>query len=172
MKRIIFIVLLLGSGQPIYAAAPQTKSSFIVQATIEKGCSLVNSEQNMDFGQHSALSQEKITSSIINTNTTWSIKCTERMPVSVMLDAGEYFDVNHNRRMKNSSSSEYINYKLYTSSSLNTEYMAGNIYPLSPTTAANSILDFSVYGVADLDNNNQFRSAGIYKDTVSILISW
>jgi spore coat protein U-like protein len=125
----------------------------------------------MDFGRHSAILQEKVTSSIINTAATWNIKCTEKLPVNIILDGGENLS-NNIRRMKHISSSEYINYKLYTSNSLDTEYLAGNSYSIQPTTAANPILDFSIYGVADLDNNNQPRSAGIYKDTVSILITW
>lgn len=171
MKKIVLILLVFSLSLSVYAVSPETQSTFKVQAKIEKGCSLKNIEQNIDFGQHAALSQNKINASIINSGMTWSIKCTEKMPVSIMLNEGENFE-NSNRRMKHSSISEYIDYKLYTSSTLNSEYLAGNSYSLTPTTAANPILDFSIYGVANLGNNNQSRSAGIYKDTVLILITW
>ena len=52
------------------------------------------------------------------------------------------------------------------------EYASGSSYSLTPTTAVNTLLDFSVYAVADLNNNNQPRSAGLYKDTVAITITW
>lgn len=172
MKKILFIILLSTYVNSIYAANPQTKSTFIVQAGIEKGCSLDNRDQNIEFGKHSALSQAKFISSIVNSKSTWNIKCTENMPVNIMINEGDNFDSSNVRRMKHNNSPEYVKYRLYTSSSLDSEYLAGNVYPLVPVNSTNSILDFSIYGVADLENNNQSRSAGTYKDSVSILISW
>ncbi|HCW3749053.1 spore coat U domain-containing protein [Acinetobacter baumannii] len=158
-------------SQYLYAADPQTSSSFKVQATIENGCSIDNVEQKIDFGQHSALSNDKIVSNIINTNTTWNIRCTEDLPVNILLDGGENLE-NKTRRMKNSTSSDYIAYKLYNSSGLTTEYSAGNTYSLPTTSVANHLVNFGVYGVVDLENNNEARATGIYKDTVSIMITW
>ncbi|ENX36221.1 hypothetical protein F889_00380 [Acinetobacter colistiniresistens] len=172
MKRIVFVLCNLSIISPYcLASAPQTTSTFKVLAKLEKGCGLSYNEQKMDFGQHPAISQEKIKSSIINNTSTWNIKCSEKLPVSISIDGGQNY-LNDSRRMKNMSSSDYIVYKLYSSNSLNTEYLAGQKYSLNPTTSVNSILDFSIHGVADLNNNNQPRSAGVYKDTVSILIAW
>jgi len=158
-------------SQSLYAVAPQSSSSFKVQATIENGCSIDNIEQNIDFGQHSALSNDTIISNIVNTNSTWNIRCTEDLPVNVSLDGGENLE-NNTRRMKNSTSSDYISYKLYNSSGLTTEYLVGNTYSLPTTNVANNLVNFGIYGVVDLENNNESRASGIYKDIVSIMITW
>ncbi len=75
-------ILLLSMSQLIYAADPQLNSSFKVQAKIENGCSIDNIEQKIDFGQYSALSKDKVVASIINSKSSWNIRCTESLPVS------------------------------------------------------------------------------------------
>lgn len=163
-------ILLLSVSQCIYAADPQLSSSFKVQAKIENGCSIDNIEQNINFGQYSALSKDKVVSNIINSKDSWNIRCTENLPVSISIDGGENLDSNI-RRMKNSSSN-YLSYKLYNSSNLTTEYIVGNKYLLPTTTPTNRLVNFEIYGVVDLGNNNESHAAGIYKDTVSIMITW
>jgi spore coat protein U-like protein len=164
-------ILLLSVSPFIYAQDPQYTSNFKVQAKIENGCSIDNIEQNIDFGKYSALSKDKAVANIINSKGSWNIRCTESLPVSISIDGGENLD-NNIRRMKNSSSSNYLSYKLYNSSGLTTEYVVGNKYLLPATTQANRLANFEIYGVVDLDNNNEPHTAGIYKDTVSIMITW
>ena len=48
----------------------------------------------------------------------------------------------------------------------------GNKYLLPATTPTNRLANFEIYGVVDLENNNEPHVAGIYKDTVSIMITW
>ncbi len=55
---------------------------------------------------------------------------------------------------------------------LSTEYVVGNKYLLPATTPTNRLANFEIYGVVDLENNNEPHTAGIYKDTVSIMITW
>ncbi|MFU0487269.1 spore coat protein U domain-containing protein, partial [Acinetobacter baumannii] len=62
--------------------------------------------------------------------------------------------------------------QLYNSSSLSNEYIVGNKYLLPATTPTNRLANFEIYGVVDLENNNEPHVAGIYKDTVSIMITW
>ncbi|MDN8171650.1 Csu fimbrial biogenesis protein CsuB, partial [Acinetobacter baumannii] len=50
--------------------------------------------------------------------------------------------------------------------------IVGNKYLLPATTPTNRLANFEIYGVVDLENNNQPHVAGIYKDTVSIMITW
>ncbi|MDW5358023.1 SCPU domain-containing protein, partial [Acinetobacter baumannii] len=52
------------------------------------------------------------------------------------------------------------------------EYIVGNKYLLPTTTPTNRMANFEIYGVVDLENNNEPHTAGIYKDTVSIMITW
>lgn len=172
MKYLYFkAIFLLSVSQFIYAADPQLNSSFKVQAKIENGCSIDNIEQNMDFGKYSALSKNKVVTNIINSKGSWNIRCTESLPVSISIDGGENLQ-NNTRRMKNCSSPNYLSYKLYNSSSLSNEYIVGNKYLLPATTPTNRLANFEIYGVVDLENNNEPHAAGIYKDTVSIMITW
>ncbi|EPB6462820.1 spore coat U domain-containing protein [Acinetobacter baumannii] len=181
MKYLYFkAIFLLSVSQFIYAADPQLNSSFKVQAKIENGCSIDNIEQNMDFGKYSALSKNKVMTNVINSKGSWNIRCTESLPVSISIDGGENLQ-NNTRRMKNSGRVKlevrhkppnYLSYKLYNSSSLSNEYIVGNKYLLPATTPTNRLANFEIYGVVDLENNNEPHAAGIYKDTVSIMITW
>ncbi|MDX8254559.1 spore coat U domain-containing protein [Acinetobacter pittii] len=172
MKDFCFKAIFLLLVSPfIYAADPQLNSSFKVQAKIENGCSIDNVEQKMDFGQYSALSKDKVIANIRNSATSWNIRCTESLPVNISIDGGQNLE-NNIRRMKNTSSSDYLSYKLYNSSSLTNEYVVGSTYLLPATTPTNHLANFQIYGVVDLGNNNESYTAGIYKDTVSIMITW
>ncbi len=172
MKNIFLIFIGLSfSSQACFAAISQTKTNLKIQAKIEKGCSLTNKEYQLDFGRHPSVSQEKIIANVINNSSSWNLKCTEKIPVNISINSGENVLTNM-RRMKSLSSFDYINYKLYNSFKLDSEYEIGKVYSLQPTTVDNPVLNFSIYGVADLSNNNLPRETGIYRDTVSILIAW
>ncbi|EPG40839.1 Csu type fimbrial protein [Acinetobacter colistiniresistens] len=171
MKKLGLSVLLLQMIPFVYAADPQTSANFKVQATIENGCSLSNIEQVLDFGRHPVTSQDRVNGQVINTAQSWNLHCTQHLPVKVMLNGGDNFSANI-RRMKHNSLNEFVSYRLYQKNDLKDEYISGNTYSMTPATDSNPILNFSVYGVADLNNNNQPRSAGLYKDTVAITITW
>ncbi|WP_315078721.1 spore coat U domain-containing protein [Acinetobacter guillouiae] len=168
MKKIALSVLLILTGPCVFA---ETTASFRVQATIENGCKLSNVEQLLDFGRHPVVAQGQLKGSVINTAQSWNIQCTARLPVKIMLNGGDHFS-NNFRRMKHAQQNEFVPYQLYQDSSLQGEYASGSSYSLIPTTTLNTVLGFAVYGVADLNNNNQPRSAGLYKDTVAITITW
>jgi spore coat protein U-like protein len=168
MKKIVLSMLLMLSVEGVYA---QTTASFQVQATIENGCELSNAEQLIDFGRHPVASQDKHMWGGVNTAQSWNIRCTSQLPVKIMLNAGDSFS-NSSRHMKHSQKNEFVPYQLYQDSNLQNEYVSGNAYSLTPTTALNPLLNFSVFGLANLDNNNQPRSVGLYKDSVAITITW
>lgn len=166
MKKIMLVLLFAQSG---YAASPMT-ASFNITASIENGCSLNNAEQVLDFGRYPVVSQDTVKASVLNTAQTWNIRCTQNLPVSVTLGGGNYVE-NNIRRMKHESQSNYVSYRLYQQSDLKNEYVIGSRYSLLPSTTTNPVLNFSIYGVADL-NTAQPKSAGLYKDRVAITISW
>ncbi|MFW1969281.1 spore coat U domain-containing protein [Acinetobacter guillouiae] len=168
MKKIGLSVLLMLAVQWGYA---ETEATFTVQARIANGCGLSNVEQQLDFGRHPVVAQGKLSGSVINTAQSWNIQCTARLPVKVMLNGGDHFS-NNFRRMKHEQQNEFVSYQLYQDSNSQREYTSGDTYPLTATTALDTILGFAVYAVADLNNNNQPRSAGLYKDTVAITITW
>jgi spore coat protein U-like protein len=168
MKKIALSVLLMLAVQSVCA---ETTATFRVQASIQNGCGLSNVEQRLDFGRHPVVVQGRLTRAVINTAQSWNIQCTARLPVQVMLSGGDHLS-NNSRRMKHAQQNEFVPYLLYQDSNLQSEYASGSTYSLTSTTAVNTLLDFSVYAVADLNNNNQPRSAGLYKDTVAITITW
>lgn len=168
MKKIALSVLLMLAVRWVYA---ETQATFKVQATIANGCGLSNVEQRLDFGRHPVVVQGRLTGAVVNTAQSWNIQCTARLPVQVMLNGGDHFS-NNSRRMKHAQQNEFVSYQLYQDSNFQREYASGSTYSLTSTTALNTLLDFAVYAVADLNNNNQPRSAGLYKDTVAITITW
>ena len=168
MKKIGLSVLLMLVVPWVYA---ETEATFTVQARIANGCGLSNVEQQLDFGRHPVVAQGQLKGSVINTAQSWNIQCTAQLPVKVMLNGGDHFS-NNFRRMKHAQQNEFVPYQLYQDSSLQGEYASGSSYSLTPTTTLNTVLGFAVYAVADLNNNNQPRSAGLYKDTVAITITW
>jgi spore coat protein U-like protein len=172
MKKISLSIILLQVVQLGHADdKPTTSATLMVSATIENGCSLSNTEQTLDFGQQPAMSQSNLNTQVINSAQTWNLRCTQNLPVSVRLSGGDSF-LNNQRRMKLVGQNEFVPYRLYQKSDLSAEYISGNSYSLTPATASNNLINFAVYGVANLNNNNQPRAAGLYKDTVAITISW
>lgn len=171
MKKLSLGILLFQTVQFGHAIDPQRTASFKVQATIENGCSLSSPEQTLDFGRQPANSQASVSGQILNTAQTWNIRCTQNLPVSVSLNGGDSFS-NNLRRMKLTGANEFVNYRLYQGADLKEEYLSGNRYALTPATSSNNVINFGIYGVANLNNNNQPRSAGLYKDTVAITITW
>ena len=136
-------------------------------------CKLSSVEQQLDFGRHPVVAQGKLSGSVINTTQNWNIQCTARLPVKVMLNGGDHFS-NNFRRMKHAQQNEFVSYQLYQdSNSASVNIPVEDTYLTdTATTALDTILGFAVYAVADLNNNNQPRSAGLYKDTVAITITW
>lgn len=156
--------------QVCHAVEPQTTSSFKVVATIEKGCSLSHVEQVLDFGRHPVTAQNKVNAVVMNTKQSWNIRCTQKIPINIMLGSGEHTAQNI-RRMKHVQQADYVSYRLYQNSDLKNEYVSGQYYALPPSTNSSQAINFSIYGVADL-KTDQPKSAGIYKDRVAITISW
>ncbi|WP_445403466.1 Csu type fimbrial protein [Acinetobacter vivianii] len=170
MKKLIF-GFLLGQGIPVvFAAEAQTSHNFKVQATLENGCSITNKEQLLNFGQHAALTDTKPSGQIENNAQSWNIRCTQMLPVAVSLNAGEHAQTVL-RQMKHSSKNEFIAYRLFSKADQKIEYIAGKQYELTPTTATDPVLNFSIFGTVEL-SNNQLHSPGLYQDTVAITISW
>ncbi len=155
----------------IYADTAKPSAQLKVSATIVPGCLLSNVEQHIFFNKRPATVQTKVTVQISNTSQSWNIRCTEKISVTIKLSNGENF-LNNHWRMKHQSQDEYIPYLFYQDSSAQVEYKAGEAVSLAATTAQERTLQFLILAVADLNNDNQARSAGVYKDSVTITIAW
>ncbi|TCM63800.1 spore coat protein U-like protein [Acinetobacter calcoaceticus] len=169
MEKFYISLLTLLVCASSYATTPTAE--FKLTATIAKGCVLSSDTQTLDFSQHSSISQEKVTANIVNSAQSWNIRCTETMPVNIALNGGENYSTNQ-WRMKHLQANQFVNYRLYQDAAQVNEYPVGKQVALTPTTTQDNILKFSIYGVADLSNNNQSRATGIYKDSIAITISW
>ncbi|WP_081407327.1 spore coat U domain-containing protein [Acinetobacter sp. A47] len=170
MKRLIFGILLGLGMSAVFAAEAQTRQNFKVQATLEKGCSITNNEQLLNFGQHAAITQIQPRAQIENNAQSWNIRCTQQLPVTVSLNAGEHAQTAL-RQMKHTAKNEFIAYRLYSKADQKNEYIAGQAYALPATTASNPVLNFSIFGTVEL-SQAQLHSPGLYQDTVAITISW
>lgn len=164
-------VILIGACSSHICLAQTKSSQFKVSANIVKGCAITNRDQTIDLGKHPVISQDLVKGAVLNSTQTWNIRCTENLPITLAIDGGQNYS-NGTRRLKNENISDYINYQLHANSALSFEYAAGKIYSPQVTTQANPVLAFVVYSAADLNNNGQVRSAGVYKDTVAITITW
>ena len=131
----------------------------------------LSSEQIMDFSKHAAITQTTVEANTSNTAQTWNIRCTEKLPVWIKLSAGDH-SANNFWRMKHQFKDEYIPYLRFQNSTKTQQYKSGEVVGLASTTAQNNVLQFSIFAVANLNNNNQPRSTGIYKDSIAITISW
>lgn len=171
MKRLIFGVLLGLNISAVFAAEAQTRQEFKVQATLEKGCAVTNNEQLLNFGQHAAITDIKPSAQIDNNAQSWHIRCTQQLPVSVSLNAGEHAAQTTLRQMKHAAKNEFIAYRLYSQADQKNEYIAGKAYALPVTTASNPVVNFSIFGTVEL-SQAQLHSPGLYQDTVAITISW
>lgn len=171
MQKLSIYFVLLALPICVNAATITPKATIKFQAKIEKGCQLSNKEQSLNFNQHAALSQHKVEANIQNNAQSWNIRCTEKMPISIQLNAGDHAS-NQNWRMKHSVSEQYIPYLLYQDSAKSKPYETGQAVALIPATQQSEAIEFSIFAVADLNNNNQPRAAGIYQDRVAITITW
>lgn len=169
MKKLNVSLVLLASSTFLYAGNPT--ATIKVQATITQGCQFSSAEQIMDFSKHAAITQTTVEANTSNTAQTWNIRCTEKLPVWIKLSAGDH-SANNFWRMKHQFKDEYIPYLLFQNSTKTQQYRSGEVVGLASTTAQNNVLQFSIFAVANLNNNNQPRSTGIYKDSIAITISW
>jgi spore coat protein U-like protein len=156
------------------AATPiPTTATFAVNASVVPGCLVVgNVSQNtgiafgmIDFGTHSAVSSAAVPASLTASGGQLAqIQCTPGASVTVVIDAG-LNAVGSQRRLK--MGSYYLPYSLYTSASMATPYQPGSGVAASSSGTA---MNLPVYGVATPPGSG--LPAGIYSDTVQVVLTW
>ena len=157
-------------------AYAETTANFKLTATIQKGCAFNDTGAVLNFGTHPTSSKEsRVTASVVNNKSTWSIECTPEIPVSISFDNGKNFDAaTQTRRLKNETSNYFVNYQIYSnaahskiigvSAPSNTLSLISNSF--------NNILDFGVYGLVDLSQGEANKPSGKYSDEILITITW
>lgn len=96
-------------------------------------------------------------------NTTINVNCAADSDVEISLSGGLYETLGGNgRAMKHATSSEYLNYKLFTDAGFGVPFTAGVAKPYTVSVGDNPI---SIYGAID---GSQIKPGGDYADTVEI----
>jgi spore coat protein U-like protein len=172
MKFLILIIIML--YMDVCYAAKTANIEF--KATIEKGCLFQASSILLDFGEYPTTSrQTNVTASIVNSASSWNIKCTPNTPVSIVFGNGQNFlSSSQTRRLKSEVGNYYIDYSIYKDSGRSQLIGTGastNKLELS-STISNSMLIFGVYGAIDLSLGEVNKSPGRYSDEILITISW
>jgi spore coat protein U-like protein len=157
--------LVVGAGQ---AAATTTTSTFSVQLQITAQC-VINSTATLNFGSAGVLGGAAGTT---NTDQTTSIgvQCTNTTPYNVGLDAGTTVGGSTTTRLLlNASTSETIQYKLYTNSGHTTNW--GNAVGTDTVsgTGTGSTQSFTIYGRVPPQAT---PTPGAYADTVTVTVTY
>lgn len=149
--------------------AQGTTCTIEVSATIAKGCVISQLAETVDFGTldfglyHQSDSGIKAASLV--QDTVVEVRCTPGTELELSIDGGEYYQETH--RLKHRSMDEYINYQLYKDSERQQRLTVNT--PVKIELGSDGRLVLPLFGAADLSSGMR---AGVYQDTVKILISY
>lgn len=131
----------------------------VVTANYENSCVLHNAT-DVVFGNFDNLNSDKTASAQI------SLQCPNRTTWKVSLNQGKYALGNSQRRMSNGR--DYINYELYSDSSLSRVW-GTTLDSMVQANGTNKIQTINVYGKVPKQN---FQSAGDYQDTITVTLTY
>jgi spore coat protein U-like protein len=131
----------------------------------------------LNFGSFDPLSQ-----TAKDAETSITVRCTQDMPVSIDLDAGQNFATGRRRMAQAGSNANFLEYQLYTDPDRQTIWgtpaegqpltgLQGQ-GPVNPTRAPAATAAPVVYGRIFEDGNNQSAPVGNYSDMVTITVSF
>lgn len=154
----LILLAALAYAPATYAAPPST-TSFNVTATVDPAC--VVTATNLAFGPYLFSS-----ATALDGSSTVSVNCMAGTPYEVQLSPGNFPTAGNLRRMKNSSSADYLFYQLYTN------FPGGQRWGDTTgfTVSKNGIgapQPLPVYGRIFTGQN---RPAGGYQDTISVTV--
>jgi len=150
------------------AAATTTTQTFSVQLQIQAQC-VINSTATLNFGSAGVLGGALGTTNTDQT-TSVSVQCTNTTPYNVGLDAGTTTGGSTTTRLLlNASTSETIQYKLYTNSGHTTNW--GNAVGTDTVsgTGTGSSQSFTIYGRVPPQST---PTPGTYADTVTVTVTY
>ncbi|MDK1685189.1 MULTISPECIES: Csu type fimbrial protein [Acinetobacter Taxon 24] len=131
----------------------------VVTANYENSCVLHNAT-DVVFGNFDNLNSDKTASAQI------SLQCPNRTTWKVSLNQGKYALGNSQRRMSNGR--DYINYELYSDSSLSRVW-GTTLDSMVQANGTNQVQTINVYGKVPKQN---FQSAGDYQDTITVTLTY
>lgn len=148
-----------GRTPPSNCSGTQSSSyfPFLVTATIGKNCLI--SASPLDFGTTTG-----VLSANVDVNTSLTAQCTSGTPYTVSLDNGQNA-VGTARRMKGSSSGQYISYELYTNAGRTSRW--GNAS--SSGTGSGNAQPLTVFGRVPPQTTPK---ADTYTDLITVTVSY
>jgi spore coat protein U-like protein len=130
---------------------------FTVSATVAKNCLV--SASPLDFGTTTG-----VLSANVDVNTSLTAQCTSGTPYTVSLDNGQNA-VGTTRRMKGSSSGQYISYELYANAGRTSRWGANS----SSGTGSGNAQPLTVYGRVPPQTTPK---ADTYTDLITVTVSY
>ncbi|MGA9853154.1 MAG: spore coat U domain-containing protein [Gammaproteobacteria bacterium] len=157
---------LLVAGNAFAGASPQT-TTFLVSAQVIKSCNVTATA--LAFGSYDPL---------LGTNTTGTstvnVQCTKTTVATIALNGGVNGTLAQ-RSMKDSVSSNTLNYQLYTTSG-NTSVWGdgtGSTVTQSYTSTSNATVQpFTVYGTIPSGQNVTPSTSNTYQDTITVTVTF
>lgn len=171
-KRMCFLALtatagLLMAGTAFAGSSPQT-ATFLVSANVIKSCNVTATA--LAFGTYDPLAATNTTGT-----STVSVQCTKTTVATIALNGG----VNGNlaqRKMKDSASTDLLNYQLYTTSgnaSVWGDATGGTVTQSYTSSSSATVQPFTVYGTIPAGQNVTPSSvANSYQDTITVTVTF
>jgi spore coat protein U-like protein len=158
-------VLLLASNA-FAGPSPQT-TTFVVSATVIKAC--VVTATALAFGNY-----DQIVATTTTGTSTVSLQCTNGASATIALNGGVNGTLVQ-RKMKDSVSTNTLNYQLYTNSGNTTVWGDGT--GVTSTQTYNSVdsatnQPFTVYGTIPAQQNVAVSASNTYQDTITVTVTF
>lgn len=170
-------VLGMAAGALVFAAAgarAELSHNFQVGATIESGCLIegpgasTGNFGTLDFGTASALSTETRTVALANGGTL-TLRCTPQTMLSMTVDGGQHVTGSIRHLQRGADAASRIAYALCTDAMCAQPIVISQ--PVAITVAAGNADDVKlpIFGRLTLPGN---VPAGVYADTLTLVLSW
>lgn len=150
------------------AATTSITQTFQVQLTIQAQC-VINSTATLNFGSLGVLGGAGGTANN-DQYTTVAVQCTNTTPYNIGLDAGTTTGgTTATRLLLNASTSETVQYKLYTDSGHTTNWGNNVGVDTSGQTGTGASQTFNIYGRIPPQTT---PTPGTYADTVTVTVTY
>lgn len=155
-------------------AKAELSHSFQVGATIQSGCLIEGPSASasnfgtLDFGQASAQSTGTRSATLANAAAI-KLRCTPQTILSMMIDAGQHADSGIRYLQRGSDTGSRIAYQLCADTGCAQPISAFQPVTVAITTANADDVRLPIYGHLTLPGN---LPAGIYADTLTLVLSW
>lgn len=159
---------LLMAGTAYGGATPQT-ATFTVSAQVIKSC--IVSATNLAFGAYDQLAAANTTGTSIV-----SIQCTNGTVAAMQLSGGANGSLATTRKMKDSVSSNLLNYNLYTTAGNTVVWgdgvTGGSVTQTYNSTSNTTVQPFTVYGTIPALQTIATSAGATYTDSITVTVTF